>query len=456
MNKCMQPKEYSEMLKRKADERISNWIAHSRNALLVTGARQVGKTWSIRKCLEDANVDWLEINLIREPELIPVLEKSASVEDLIINLTAVRNHSFQKGKTILFVDEIQEAKDVITKVKFWVEEGSLRYVFSGSLLGIELKGLRSAPVGSLDEIEMFPLDFEEFLTASGVQAETLEYLAACFERLSPIAETVHEKMMQHFQRYLVVGGMPAAVQEYVDSRNMEAVSNIQRNIIRLYKLDFTKYEEIEKRLKLISVYDQIPSQMMKQNRRFCYADLQKGLRFEKLEDSFLWLSAAGVAIPVYNATAPRIALSQNQKSSLLKLYSSDVGLLSCQYGNAIRLSILMGDQKINLGGIYENAVAQSLNAQGYPMFFYNSHKYGELDFLIEQATSVVPIEVKSGKDYYIHSALSKALSNPEYEIQKAYVLSGSNVSQEGRIIYMPVYLCMYLKDRTVLPVLPEI
>ena len=195
---------------------------------------------------------------------------------------------------------------------------------------------------------------------------------------------------------------------------------------------------------------------MKQNRRFCYADLQKGLRFEKLEDSFLWLSAAGVAIPVYNATAPRIALSQNQKSSLLKLYSSDVGLLSCQYGNAIRLSILMGDQKNNLGGIYENAVAQSLNAQGYPMFFYNSHKYGELNFLIEQATSVVPIEVKSGKDYYIHSALSKALSNPEYEIQKAYVLSGSNVSQEGRIIYMPVYLCMYLKDRTVLPVLPEI
>ena len=133
-----------------------------------------------------------------------------------------------------------------------------------------------------------------------------------------------------------------------------------------------------------------------------------------------------------------------------------MGLLSCQYGNAIRLGILMGDQNINLGGIYENAVAQSLNAQGYPMFFYNSHKNGELDFLIEQAMSIVPIEVKSGKDYYVHSALSKALSNPEYAIQKAYVLSGSNIIQDGRIIYIPVYLCMYLKDRTVLPVLPEI
>ncbi len=444
------------VLDRKAEKRIREWIRDSECALLVSGARQVGKTWSIRRCLEEENCDYLEINLIREPELIPVFEKSMSVDDLIVNLTAVRNHSLIRKQTILFIDEIQEAKEIVTKVKFWVEEGSFRYLFSGSLLGIELKGLRSAPVGSLEEIRMFPLDFEEFLTASGVLPETLDYLSDCFIRLTPPEEAVHQKMTEHFRRYLVTGGMPAAVQEYVQSRDISKVTGIQRNIISLYKLDFTKYEKQEKKLQLISVYDQIPSQLMRQSRRFNYSDIAKGLRFEKLESSFLWLSEAGVAIPVFNATEPRVALEQNQKSSLLKLYSSDVGLLTAQYGNAMRLGILTGDRKINLGGIYENAVAQELNAHGYPMYYYCSHKNGELDFLIEQDFHVVPIEVKSGKDYYVHSSLSKALSTAEYDIQKAYVLADANLSVRDQVAYLPVYLSMFIQDRTVLPVLPPV
>ena len=239
------------MLKRKAESKIRRWINNSSNALLVSGARQVGKTWTIRKCLQESGCNYLEINLIREPELIPVFEKSASVDDLIINLSSIRNYSFRKKESILFIDEIQEAKDIITKVKFWVEEGSFRYIFSGSLLGIELKGLRSAPVGSLDEIEMYPMDFEEFLTASGVLDETISYLSDCFLSLTPLEEAVHQKMLQHFQRYLVVGGMPAAVQEYIESRNIESVTAIQHNIIHLYKLDFTKYEQDNKKLMLI-------------------------------------------------------------------------------------------------------------------------------------------------------------------------------------------------------------
>lgn len=444
------------MLRRKAETAIKKWIDYSTSALLVSGARQVGKTWTIRNCLQEKGCDYLEVNLIREPELIPVFEKSNSLEDLIINLSSVRNHSFNKDKTILFIDEIQEAKDVITKVKFWKEEGTYRYIFSGSLLGIELKGLRSAPVGSLEEIEMFPMDFEEFLSASGVPDETLSYLSDCFNTLTPVKEAVHQKMLQHFQRYLVVGGMPAAVQEYVESHNIDSVTSIQRNIIRLYKLDFTKYEQEDKKLMLISVYDQIPSQMMKQNRRFNYSDIRKGLRFERVEDSFLWLTAAGAAIPVYNASEPKVPLRQSQKSTLLKLYSSDVGLLTCQYGNSARLSILLGDPKMNAGGIYENAVAQALNTQRYPMFFYNSHKNGELDFLIEQGMNVVPIEVKSCKDYYIHSALSKTMSDPNYEIGKAYVLSNSNTRCEDRIIYLPVYLAMHIKDSTTIGILPPL
>ncbi len=444
------------MLERKAENKIKEWIRGGKTALLVSGARQVGKTWSIRRCLEQEGCHYLELNLIQEPGLIPALEHCTSVEDLIINLSAAKNYSFRKGETILFIDEVQEFKDIVTRVKFWVDEGSFRYVLSGSLLGVELNSLRSAPVGYLTEIDMFPLDFEEFLTASGVLAETLEHLRDCFDQLKPVQELVHQKMMQHFQRYLVVGGMPAAVQEYVSTGDINQVSIIQRNIIELYKLDFTKYEKQEKKLMLIAVYDQIPSQLLKQNRRFNYSDIKKGLRFDRLEDSFLWLTAAGVTIPVYNATEPRVALNQNAKSSLLKLYSSDVGLLTCQYGNAIRMKVLLGDNSVNLGGVYENAVAQELNTHGFPMYFYNSHKVGELDFIIEKALSVLPIEVKSGKDYYVHSAISKVVDNAEYGVQTAYILANCNVSQDGKLCYLPIYMATFIRDDVQLPVLAPI
>ena len=444
------------MLVRKAEQDIRSWIRSSTTALLVSGARQVGKTWTIRKCLQDEGCDYVELNLIEEPELVPALAKCSSVDDLIVILSTATNYSFTKGKTILFIDEVQELKEIVTKVKFWVDEGSFRYVLSGSLLGIELRSIRSAPVGYLSEVKMFPLDCEEVLTASGVTSDTLEYLRTCFQKRSPVEEYVHEKMMQHFQRYLVVGGMPAAVQEYVISGDISKVTLIQRSIIDFYKLDFTKYELEEKKLMLISVYDQVPAQLLKQNRRFQFNDIKKGLRFERLEDSFLWLSFAGVVIPVYNATEPRIALSQNAKSSLLKLYSSDVGLLTCQYGNALRVKILTGDQSVNLGGIYENAVAQELNTHGFPMYFYNSHKNGELDFVIEQAMTVVPIEVKSGKDYYVHSAISKVCDNREYGVQTAYVLANCNISQQGKLVYLPVYLSAFIRDDTELPILAPI
>ena len=422
----------------------------------MSGARQVGKTWLIRQCLQEQGVDYLEVNLIQEPELIPVLSACRSVEDLVINLSAVKDHTFKRGETVLFLDEVQEMKEILTQIKFWVDDGSFRYFLSGSLLGVELHSLRSAPVGYLTEIKMYPMDFEEFLSASGVTPDTLDYLRRCFRDLTPVSEIVHSKMMQHYQRYLVVGGMPAAVQEYVDSGNISQVTIIQRSIIEQYKLDFTKYEGREKKLMLIVVYEQIPSQLMKQNRRFNYSDIKKGLRFERVEDSFLWLTSAGVTIPVYNATEPRAALNQNAKSSLLKLYSSDVGLLTCQYGNAIRAKTLIGDTSINLGGVYENAVAQELNTHGFPMFFYNSHKNGELDFLIEMEFSVVPIEVKSGKDYYVHSAISKTVANPEYAVQKAFVFANCNVLKEGRIVYLPIYLSSFVRDDTELPILQPI
>ena len=384
--------------------------------------------------------------------MIAVLEKSMSVDDLKINLSATTGHSLVDGKTILFIDEVQEAKDIVTKIKFWVDDGRYRYVLSGSLLGVELSSLRSAPVGYLEEITMFPMDFEEFLVASGVTDEVIAYLKRCFAEESYVNEPVHKGMLKHFYRYLVVGGMPAAVQEYVISGDIGKVSSIQRNIISLYKNDFTKYETQKKKLMLVAVYDQIPSNLLRQNKRFHYADIKKGLRFERMENSFLWLCSAGVAIPAYNATEPRVSLNQNRKQSLVKLYSSDVGLLTLQYGDAMRLKILMQDEKVNLGGVFENAVVQQLAAHSFEPYFYNNNRIGELDFIIEEAAEVVPIEVKSGKDYKIHSAMSRVCSNDEYDISKAYVFSNYNFSLNGKVRYMPVYMCTFLNGRLEMPV----
>ena len=329
------------MLERKAERNITDWIRNGKNALLVSGARQVGKTYSIRKCLKELEADYLEINLIKTPKLIEALANAETVDDLKINISASTNYKFTDGKSVIFIDEVQECKEIVTKIKFWVDDGRYRFVLSGSLLGIELNDVRSVPVGYLKEIEMFPLDFEEFLRASGVLEETIDYLKNAFVKETAVSDVVNEKMMSHLYRYLVVGGMPEAVQEYVNSGDIGKVSDIQESIIRTYKRDFTKYERQDKKLMLISVFDQIPSNLLKQNKRFIYSDIKNGLKFERVESSFLWLSSAGVSIPVYNATEPRVSLNQNKKSSLLKLYSSDVGLLTKQYGDSIINHLLL-------------------------------------------------------------------------------------------------------------------
>lgn len=441
------------MIVRKAEKHINHWIEHPKRALLVTGARQVGKTFTIRKCLRDHNCNFIEINLIQNREFITALDQANTIDELKLNLSVLTDVVFVDNETFLFIDEVQECKDIITKIKFWVDDGRIKFVLSGSLLGVELKDLRSAPVGYMDELDMYPLDFEEFIMASGVTADTVSYLKKCFSVRVPVTDVINHKMLIHLNRYLVIGGMPAAVYAYIETGNVGEVSTIQENIIRQYKLDFTKYETQDKKLMLTSIFDQIPSQLLKQNKRFNYSDIQKKLRFEKLENSFLWLKYAGVAIATINATEPRISLNQNAKSSLVKLYSSDVGLLTCQYGNALRAKILFGDEKVNLGGVYENFVAQELNAHGYPSFFYNNHKSGELDFVIEHEGSVLPIEVKSGKDYYVHSAINKATYNEEYQIKESYVFANCNIEIMDKIIYYPIYMCAFIRDEIEYPIL---
>jgi len=441
------------MIARDVEKNIKNWIEKDRNALLVSGARQVGKTYSIRRCLREAGVDFLEVNLIETPQLVEVFDKCQNIRDLEINLSATTGYSLKKGVSYIFIDEVQQCKDIVTKIKFWVDDGSYRFILSGSLLGVELNELRSAPVGYLTEVQMYPVDFKEFLLASGVSEDVLAYLHECFDKREPVFETTHNILIEHFRRYLAVGGLPRAVDEYVSTGDMNVVLDVQQDVIRLYGRDFTKYESLDKKLMLKSIYDSIPSQLLKQNRRFNYADIKKGLRFERVENSFLWLDAAGVTLSAFNATEPRISLYQNKKSSLVKLYLSDVGLLTRKYGRDFKNGLLIDKKGLNCGGVYENAVIEELIAHGVDVYYYNNNRIGELDFVIEYKGNILPIEVKSGKDYYVHSAVDNVLNNHEYEIKEAFVFTNYNVSVKDRVVYLPIYMCMFLGDNEVMSVL---
>ena len=435
-------------LHRKSRETIINWYKEDKNALLVRGARQVGKTHLIRSVLNELHCDWLEINLIEKPEAISVLESVKSVDDMIIGLSTISGHTLKKGETVLFIDEVQKYKDMVTKIKFLVDEGSFRYILSGSLLGIELTNLESAPVGYMNILDMYPLDFEEFLQISNIDEDTLSYLEQNFIDKTAVMDAVHDKMMEMFRRYLVVGGMPAAVSAFAETSDLNKVVEIHNNILSLYKMDFTQYEENEKKLLITQVYDLIPAELQKQNRRFIVTDLKKGLRFDRMENTFLWLEKSGVAIGTYNVSAPCLPLLINEKQSLFKLFLADVGLLTTIYGMHTKAMILQKDNKLNAGGIYENAIAQELKSKGYKTYYYNSNKNGELDFLIESNGHVLPLEIKSGKKYTIHSALNKSIECEEYDIQEGIVLADCNVSSNGRIQYLPIYMIMFMKNDT--------
>lgn len=434
------------MLKRKIEKEIYDWIENGKNALLIDGARQVGKTYTIRHCLEAKKQDYIELNLIQNEDALRGLAVSKSVEDLKINISTIVSRELIPGKTIIFIDEVQKLDEIVTFIKFWVDEGSFRYILSGSLLGIELKALRSAPVGYVSELKMFPMNFEEFMEASGVTDTVITHLKDCFKVKKPVGEVVHNKMMTLFKRYLVVGGMPQAVNEYVESGNISRVGEIQRDIINYYKKDFTKYEDEDKTLMLTNVYDLIPAELLKQNRRFNYADIKKGLRFESVENSFVWLYKAGVVLHAFNATEPSVGLKMNEKSSLVKLYYSDVGLLTYVYGEAMRKNILFEDKALNLGGVYENVVLQELVSCGHEVYYYNSKKLGELDFLMEYGVSPLPIEVKSGKDYYVHSAMNNVLKAEDFGIKEAVVFTGYDLSVIENITYYPIYMAGFLRE----------
>lgn len=437
------------MIRRKAEKLISEFLLHDKRSLLVTGARQVGKTFSIRKVGKECFENVVEVNFIEHPDAVALFSNTTNAKDMLLRLSAFTHKPLVPGKTLIFFDEVQVCKEIITAIKFLVDEGSYNYVMSGSLLGVELDDLRSVPVGYMDEIEMHPIDLQEFFEAIGIGSDVMKHLRKCFEEKSPVDDFIHQRMLEAVKLYLIVGGMPAALQKYLDTNNLRRVFEEQRGIIRTYKRDITQYD-LNRKLQIEEIYDLVPSELNAKNKRFILKNLNEKARFNRYEDSFLWLKDAGVAIPTYNVEEPRIPLLLSKQRNLFKLFSNDVGLLAAMYGGNIQTKLLSKDSNINFGSVYENLVAQELYAHGFAMghslYYFNNKKQGELDFVIEYDNHVLPIEVKSGKDYERHNALSNVMNNQEYGIPFAYVFCQENVHTKGNITYLPIYLIAFLEQ----------
>lgn len=431
------------MLNRHIYSIIERHYASTKKALLLTGARQTGKTYAIRQYAKHAGMQLVEMNFVLQPETRNIPRGAANVQELLLRISAFANRPLVPGKTLIFFDEIQDYPDIMTWVKALVDEGHFSYALSGSLLGLELQNIRSVPVGYMDEYQMFPLDFEEFIRNIGVTDEVIASVREAWEQQKPVDAYIHEKLMRLFNLYLIVGGMPAAVQKYVDSNDLQLVIREQQAILTLYKKDIAKYDPNNK-LYINDIFELIPSELNAKNKRFILKNLNEHIKFSRHENSFVWLRDADMALPTYNVEEPRVPLKLNELRNLFKLFQNDVGLLASQYAGGIQLLILQGDVCINNGAIYENAVAQELHAHGWKLYYFNSKKQGEVDFLLEQDSEIIPLEVKSGKDYQRHVALNNLLTNVEYGIRRSIVLSNENISVKENVLYAPVYMTMFL------------
>lgn len=432
---------------RKDSVTIREWLDNSNKALLVTGARQTGKTWIIRDEIEKSKYSKFEVNFIDQPDMIKYLNAEMSTEEFLVKLRMIMPEECKPYKTVVFFDEVQKCPEIVTKIKFLVDEGSFKYVMSGSLLGVELKGIASAPVGYLSVLRMYPMDFEEFMVANNVSQTTLDMLREKFETYSSVDEFIHQRLLSMFFVYLIVGGMPDAVKTYIETKDIREVDKVQRDIVTLYREDFTQYELEDKKLKLKSVYDIIPAELNKQNKKFVFSMLDKELKFNRYENSFLWLKDAGVALPVYNVDAPVIPLLASKNTNVFRLFSSDVGLLTSAYPAETKMELINKNGEVNNGAHFENAVAQQLTANGFEPYFCKKKNLGEMDFVIEMDGKIIPIEVKSGKAYKSHKALDNFMSISDYHLEKAYIFSTGNVEREGNMIYLPIYMCYLLKER---------
>lgn len=440
------------MLYRKMEALIeAHLTSDSQKILLIDGARQVGKTYLIRYVGQKLFENFIEINLVEDSLGDRLFAETRTVEDLYLQISMLAGERMkQKENTLIFLDEIQAYPHLLTLLKFLSQDGKFTFIASGSLLGVTLSQTTSIPMGSIRKVQMFPLDFEEFLYANGMSRMAVSAMRKKFEKREALDEATHNKMMDFFRKYLLVGGLPDAVNSYLSDHNIQLVREIQREIHDYYAADASKYDE-EKKLKIRRIYDLIPSNMENKKKRVVAKRIEgkKGKRFGDYQDEFDYLVSAGIALNVRAISTPVFPLLESSGKNLLKLYLNDVGILTgLLYGNNIR-AVLSDQTSVNLGSVYESVVASELIAHGYQLFYYDNRTKGEVDYLIDdyESLSAVPIEVKSGKDYTVHSALNTFVQNEDYHIKKAFVVSNERkVTTQGKVTYLPIYDIMFFQN----------
>lgn len=420
--------------------------------LIVDGARQVGKSFIIRHVGQDLFSHYVEINMEEDKLGDRLFANVRTVNDFYLSLSAIAGDKVdKKTNTLVFLDEIQAYPQLLTLAKFLVADDRFTYIASGSLLGVTLQETQSIPIGSIQRLHMYPLDFEEFLIANGIGRAVIDSMRDHFMAKSQLPEAIHDRIMNLFRRYLLVGGLPECVNEFITETNIYNIRQIQLEIHDLYMRDAAKYEETNnKKLKIRRIYDMMPSNLENKKKRIIAKNIEgkEGKRMNDYEDEFEYLISSGIALEVKAISQPTYPLVQSAGKNLLKLYMNDVGLFTgILYKTNIK-PIMEDIASINLGAVYESVVAQELKAHGFSLYYYDNKKNGEVDYLVDDSNtlSVLPVEVKSGKDYHIHSALDKFLTNDNYRVSSAIVFSNErNVFNEGRTTYFPIYDVMFLR-----------
>ena len=438
------------MLKRKAYQKLLEWKnAHHHNCLMVQGARQVGKTYLVREFGKKEYKSFVEINFIKNPELKLIFNDNLDPETIYKKMTAMINGvNLIKGNTLIFLDEIQACGNARTALKFLAEDGRFDVITSGSLLGLtygedddeNTEVPLSVPTGYEMFLMMYSLDFEEFLWAEGYE-NSIPYLKEFFDKKEKVPSVLNDKFETLFREYMVVGGMPEVVSDYVENHDFTRVSAIQEKILENYRFDIAKHAKGAEKIKVRKCYDAIPKQLAKELTKFQYSTVEKGQTSKKYGGSVQWLKDSNLVNPCYNIHEPYLPLIANAYDEQFKLYINDTGLLCAMYGFEVKKAILENTIKGNAkGGIYENIIAEMLVKKGHKLYYYKPDDSNELEFLIEKNASVIPIEVKAG------NTATKSLNRfiESYKPFIAYKLIDGNVGVDGVRLTLPHYMVMFI------------
>ena len=439
------------MLKRKLYSRLLGWKdTENKKCLVVKGARQVGKTFLVRAFGEAEYESFIEINFLRQPELKQIFSGNLSGEEIYKRMTAsIPGIKMIPGKTLVFLDEIQKCAAARTALKFLAEDGRFDVIASGSLLGLaygrdddkEVDRVESVPVGYEISMMMYSLDFEEFLWANGYSEDAVGYLRGLFEKREAVPDNIHQKYEQLVREFIVVGGMPEVVADFVQYKDFNRVHDIQCRLISDYEDDIAQHAKGVEKTKVRRCYDTIPNQLARENKKFKYSEVEKKSTAKKYGDSIQWLVDANMAFSCVNLSQPCLPLKYNEKENEFKLYINDTGLLMALFGYESKLAVLnnslTGPAK---GGIYENFVAESLVKQGYMLHYYKPDDATELEFIIEKDGEVRPIEVKAG------NTATKSLNRfiEKYSPTVAYKIMAGNVGAADGKLSLPHYMVMFI------------